>query len=88
MIFIKNSKNNIVFILVVISGLVIGSFLGDISKNISYLSFLNYGKTIGLSSPVVLDLEMINITFSFSIKFTIAGIIGVLSSILLYRKLF
>lgn len=88
LIFIKNTKNNFVFILTVISGLIIGCFIGDIVKDIKYLEWLSYGKTIGLTSPISINLEIISIQFSFSIKFTLAGIIGMIISILLYKKLF
>lgn len=87
MIFIRNKNNTILFIISIISGLVIGGFIGDLVKNINFLSWLNYGKSVGLTAPLILDLEIISIQFSFSIKFTICGIIGMLTSILIYNKL-
>ncbi|WP_250277679.1 DUF4321 domain-containing protein [[Clostridium] colinum] len=83
----KNTKSSLVFILNVISGLVIGCFIGDMVKEIKYLSWLSYGKTIGLTSPLSINLEIIAIQFSFTIKFTLAGIIGMIISILIYKKL-
>lgn len=76
-----------IFVLTVISGLVIGCFIGDMVKSIKYLSWLSYGKTIGLISPLSINLEIISIQFSFTIKFTLAGIIGMIISILIYKKL-
>lgn len=71
----------------IMSGLIIGSFIGDSVKNIDYLNWLSYSKTIGLTSPMNLNLEIISIQFSFLIRFTISGIIGILISILVYKKL-
>ena len=69
------------------SGLIIGCFIGDMVKDIKYLSWLNYGKTIGLLSPLSINLEIIAIQSSFSIKFTLSGIIGMIISVLIYKKL-
>ena len=85
--FIKSSKNTFIFILIVISGLIIGCFIGDMVKDIKFLGWLSYGKTIGLTSPLSINLEVITIQFSFTIKFTLSGIIGMIISILTYKKI-
>lgn len=82
----NNSKNFWVFLIVLISGLVIGGFLGNTLGGISFFKWLNYGKTIGLTSPLVLDLEVLQINFGITIKFSICGIIGMIVAILLYKK--
>ncbi|MCD7904012.1 MAG: DUF4321 domain-containing protein [Clostridiales bacterium] len=80
-------KNSIVFILVMISGLIIGGFIGSAASGIPALSFLNYGQEIGLTSPLVLDIVILKLQLGFTLKFTIAGIIGMAISIFIYRKL-
>ncbi|MCC8097309.1 MAG: DUF4321 domain-containing protein [Eubacterium sp.] len=80
-------KNSIVFIIVMLSGLIIGGFLGDVASGISGLGFLNYGQEVGLTSPLVLDLIIIKLQLGLTLKFTIAGIIGMVISIFIYRKL-
>lgn len=80
-------KNNIVFLLTLISGLVIGGFLGDVLSKVPFLSWLNYGKGIGLTSPFYLDLSFLTFTFGFSLNITIAGIIGIMIALILYKKL-
>ncbi len=80
-------SKNIIFIIVMMSGLVIGGFLGELASNMSALSFLSYGKSVGLTSPVVLDLIIIKLQLGFTLKFSIAGIIGMIISIFVYRKL-
>ena len=81
------SRNNIAFIFVMLSGLVIGGFLGQLSSTIPALSFLNYGQEVGLTNPLTLDLIIIKLQLGLSLKFTIAGIIGMIISIFIYRKL-
>lgn len=79
-------KFNIITLLVIISGLIIGSYLGTLAENVPYLSWLNYGNKIGLTQPFVLDLSFLQVQFGFSISFTIAGIIGMVISFIIYRK--
>lgn len=72
---------NWVFIILVLIGFVIGRFIGTYFSG----SFLNYGQTFGLSSPIVLDLGFIILTFGLQIHITIASIIGVAIALIVYR---
>ena len=74
-------KNNWSCFLLILAGIVIGGFIGSLFPN----SCLNYGQSFGLSSPLVLDLGILCITFGLSIKITIAGILGVALGIIIYR---
>ncbi len=75
------SKNNWACFLLILAGIVIGGFIG----NILPVEWLNYGQSFGLSQPVVLDLGILCITFGLSIKITVASIIGVVLAIIIYR---
>ncbi len=72
---------NWVFIVLVLIGFVIGRFIGTYFSG----SFLNYGQTFGLSSPIVLDLGFIVLTFGLQIQITIASVIGVVIALIVYR---
>ncbi len=72
---------NWVFVVLVLIGFVIGRFIGTYFSG----SFLNYGQTFGLSSPIVLDLDFIVLTFGLQIQITIASVIGVVIALLVYR---
>lgn len=74
-------KVNWVLVLLVLVGFVIGRFIGTYFDG----SFLNYGQTFGLSSPIELDLGFIILTFGLQIKITIASVIGVIISLAVYR---
>ena len=76
-------KNNWTCFLLILAGIVLGGFIGNVFDS----SWLNYGKTFGLTSPVVLDFGIICITFALTIKITIASIIGIAVGILIYRFL-
>ena len=60
-----------------------GGFIGNMFPD----SFLSFGQTFGLTSPVVLDLGILCITFALTIKITIASIVGILLGIIIYRFL-
>lgn len=72
---------NWVFVVLVLIGFVIGRFIGTYFSG----SFLNYGQTFGLSSPIVLNLGFIILTFGLQIQITIASVIGVVIALLVYR---
>ena len=74
-------KNHWACFLLILAGIVIGGFIG----NLLPVEWLNYGQSFGLSSPIVLDLGILCITFGLSIKITIASILGIIVSIIIYR---
>jgi len=81
----SNIKSKWVLLLVLLCGVVLGGFIGQLTKGVSYLSWLNYGQTFGIIKPIVLDLGILMLTFGFSIKFTISSIIGLIIAIIVYR---
>ena len=81
------SKNFWILLILLLSGIVLGGFLGSLAEGISWLSWLNFGQSFGLTSPLVLDLGILQITFGLSIRITMASIIGVALSLLIYRLL-
>lgn len=80
-------KGTLAFILILVSGLVIGGLIGDTLGGISALNWLNYGKQIGLNPPLSLDLSFFTLQLGATIKLNIAGIIGMLLAIIIYKKL-
>ncbi|MBQ2276557.1 MAG: DUF4321 domain-containing protein [Lachnospiraceae bacterium] len=81
------SKNNWALFLLILSGIVVGGFIGMLAKDVSFLSWLNFGETFGFSKPVKLDLGIMVLTFGLTIKISIASIIGVIIAIIVYKKL-
>ena len=84
---ITKSKNNWALFLLLLAGLVLGGFIGELTKTVSALSWLNFGNQFGLEQPVVLNLGVIVVTFALQIKITIASIIGVVLAIIIYKFL-
>ena len=76
----RTGKNTWSLFLLLLAGIVL-------TAGVSALSWLSYGKTFGLSSPIVLDLGVLVLTFGLTIKFTIASIIGIIIAAIIYRLL-
>lgn len=78
-------KSNWTLLVILLCGIILGGFLGQLASNVSFLSWLSYGKTFGLTSPVVLDLGILVLTFGLTITINIASMIGLIIGIIVYR---
>ena len=85
--FSKGSKNKWALFLMILAGIVAGGFIGMYAGDLPYLGWLNFGTSFGIDPPFVLNLGIIALSFGFNIRFTIAGVICVIVSIFLYKKL-
>lgn len=82
-----SNKNGWVLLLLLLAGIVLGGFLGQVTEGVPALTWLNYGQSFGLSSPIVLKLGVLVVTFALTIKITIASIIGMILAIIVYRAI-
>ena len=65
-------KNTWALVLIILSGIVLGGFFG-------------FGAAGG--GPLVLELGVITLQFGFTIRITIASILGMIAAVFIYRKL-
>jgi len=79
------SKNSWVLLIMLLSGIVLGGFIGEMLAGIPGFSWLNFGQSFGLNDPLILNFGILVITFGLSIRITMASIIGVIIAILTYR---
>lgn len=85
------SKNNWALFLLLLAGIVVGSFLGHLAKEVSFLKWLDYGMNFAIGDPnnrniVTLDLSVLVIHFGFRLKITIGSVIGAAAAVLIYKK--
>ena len=81
------SKNSWTLLLLLLSGIVLGGFIGEMAAGVPGFGWLNYGEAFGLNNPLVLNFGILVITFGLTIRITMASIIGVIIAILVYRLL-
>ena len=72
---------NWLLIILVLIGFVIGGFIGTYFDG----TFLNYGQSFGLNTPVELNMGFIILTFGIKFHITIASVIGVILSFVVYK---
>lgn len=84
---VTKDKNFWILILFILSGLVIGGLLGELASHVNWLWWLAFGQEFGLESPIVLNLNVLKITFGLIFKINIASIIGMALAIFIYRKI-
>lgn len=82
------SKNAWIVILFIFAGLVIGGLLGEVASQVEWLSWLSYGQCFGINEPLVLNMNVLSLTFAFALNINIASIIGLAIAIFLYKKIY
>ena len=80
-------KSGWILVVLILSGLVIGGLLGELASNVDFLWWLGYSQTFGLTSPVQLDLSVIQLTFAITFKISISSIIGMVAGIFIYKMI-
>lgn len=78
-------KNSWALFLLMLAGIVLGGFIGTLTADMPGFAWLNYGQSFGFDNPIVLNLGILVITFALNIKITIASIIGLVISAIIYR---
>ena len=80
-------KNFWILLIMLLAGIVLGGFMGQLANGISWLSWLNFGQSFGLDSPLVINFGIRVITLGLTIKITMASIIGIAIALIIYRMI-
>ena len=80
-------KNFWILLIMLLAGIVLGGFMGQLANGISWLSWLNFGQSFGLDSPLVINFGILVITLGLTIKNTMASIIGIAIALIIYRMI-
>ncbi|MEG0570713.1 MAG: DUF4321 domain-containing protein [Oscillospiraceae bacterium] len=81
-------KKTFIFILFFLTGITLGTLLSEVTKNISFLSWLNFGQQIGIGipNPISVDLSVIKFSFGFAFDINIIKMACIILSLWLYKK--
>ena len=80
-------KNFWILLIMLLAGIVLGGFMGQLANGISWLSWLNFGQSFGLDSPLVINFGILVTTLGLTIKITMASIIGIAIALIIYRMI-
>jgi hypothetical protein len=85
-------KNYWALFLLLLLGIVVGSFIAHLVKDVKVLNWLNYGIDLALGDSkegnvVTLNLAVIVIRFGLKIRITIGSVIGAIASVFIYKKI-
>ena len=80
-------KNFWILLIMLLAGIVLGGFMGQLANGISWLSWLNFGQSFSLDSPLVINFGILVITLGLTIKITMASIIGIAIALIIYRMI-
>ena len=65
--------------------IVIGALLGNVIASLVDIDILRTSKSVGLT-PTTLDLAVLTINFGFQIALNLASVIGIMISVVFYKK--
>ena len=73
------------FIILILTAIFLGSIVGNGAENITFLHWLNYGKSISIDN-ISVDLIIINFSFGCTFSINIAQLILMLGAFFVYTK--
>jgi lipoprotein signal peptidase len=87
-----SGRNYWALFLLILLGIVVGSFLGYLARDVKFLNWLNYGMDFSIgdnkeTSVVTLNLGAIVINFGLRIKITVGSVIGAAAAVFIHKKL-
>ncbi len=85
-------KNNWALFLLILLGIVVGSFIGHLAKDVNFLSWLNYGIDFAIgdakdNNVVTLNLGVLIINFGIRLKITVGSALGAIAAVFIYKKM-
>ena len=82
---LTKAKSKYLLIILMLAGLVIGGVLGEMAAKVDFLWWLGYSQTFGITTPLQLNLSVIQLTFAVAFEISIASIMGMLIGICIYK---
>lgn len=83
----KDFKKTIAFLFFLLAGIVLGTALGRLCAEVSFLRWLSYTMSVGISNdaPLLLDLIVFKLSFGFVLDVNPAQILCVIAALIIYN---
>lgn len=83
---LRKGKSGWLLLFMLVLGSFIGSLLGQALGGVA--PWLNLAsRSYGISPPFVLNLDMMSLTFGFTFRLTVAGLLGLAIALVVYKRL-
>lgn len=81
-------KRTLIFLMFLLAGLIMGSVLTRVAADVSFLSWLCWGDSIGFGYPdaVTLDLSVIKLNLGLYIELNVARLICLIAAMAAYLR--
>lgn len=79
-------SKSLIYFIMMLAGIVVGSFVGEITQSISFLEWLSYGINFGTNGPLSLNIGVLVLDFGLSINLTISTIVFIFIALIIARK--
>lgn len=79
------TRNPWVLLLLLLTGAVIGGFLGQYLSQ--FFPFLQHNYPVGIREPLFLDLGFLSLIFGFVVNINVAGVLGLIIAIFIFLKI-
>ncbi len=78
-------KKTFAFIFFMLAAIVLGAFIAYLSAGVSFLSWLAWGKSLGVNNFGI-DLYVLSFSLTLNVKFTISQLITIPVGLIVYAK--
>ena len=75
------------YLFLVLVGVVIGSLAADMTVGVPWLKWLSYGLEFGTEAPLLLNPNLLSLTFGITVKITVSMVIFIVLSLLVGRAI-
>jgi len=78
----KKSKNILIIFFLIVAGAIIGNIIGGLFSDI--FPILKISESISFG-PAVLDLNFLSLTFGFTFSLSLAGLLGIIAVLIIFK---
>ncbi len=79
-------SRTLIHLILILSGIVVGTLVSELTAGIGILSWLSYGISFGTNGPISINLGVLAFDFGISINLTISCIIFIFIALTVGRK--
>ena len=83
---VAKGKSGWILIVLLLAGLVIGGLLGQVAAKVDFLWWLGYSQTFGLTTPLYLNLSVIQLTFGITFEIVLSELPTISHSLITSHK--